>query len=57
MVSKKYSSYKPDGTGFRVYNAWYKHKREKEIKNDPRIVVKHATDAPIRAHHRLERRP
>jgi len=52
VVSKKYSSFRPDGTGFRVYNAWYQHRREKEIKNDPRVVVKHATDAPIRAHHR-----
>ena len=52
VVDKKYRSFKKDGTGFRVYNAWYQHKRENEITNDPRVVVKHATDAPIRAHHR-----
>eukprot|EP00092_Neocalanus_flemingeri_P070006 GFUD01085873.1.p1 GENE.GFUD01085873.1~~GFUD01085873.1.p1 ORF type:complete len:450 (+),score=118.05 GFUD01085873.1:121-1470(+) len=52
VVDKKYRSFRKDRTGFRVYNAWYQHKRENEIKNDPRVVVKHATDAPIRAHHR-----
>ena len=52
VVDKKYRSFKKDGTGFRVYNAWNQHKREHKIKNDPRVVVKHATDAPIRAHHR-----
>lgn len=52
VVDKKYRSFKKDGTGFRVYSAWNQHKRENEIINDPRVVVKHATDAPIRAHHR-----
>ena len=35
-----------------VYNAWYQHRRENRIKNDPRVVVQHPTDAPIRPHHR-----
>ena len=52
VVGKHYKAFKKDGTGFRVYNAWYQHKRENKIRNDPRVVVKHATDAPIRAHHR-----
>merc|ERR1719225_1535501 len=52
LVEKKYRSFKKDGNGFRVYNAWYQHKRENKIKNDPRVIVKHATDSPIRAHHR-----
>lgn len=52
VVGKKYRGFTQDGTGFRVYNAWYQHRRENEIKNDPRLVVQHATDAPIRAHHR-----
>jgi len=52
VLEKKYRSFKKDGNGFRVYNAWYQHKRENEIKNDPRVIVKHATDSPIRAHHR-----
>ena len=52
VLEKKYRSFKKDGNGFRVYNAWYQHKRENEIKNDPRVIVKHVTDSPIRAHHR-----
>jgi len=52
VLDKKYRAFQKDGTGFRVYNAWYQHKRENEITNDPRVVVKHATDSPIRAHHR-----
>ena len=49
-----------------MYNAWYQHRRENKIKNDPRVVVQHPTDAPIRPHHRfrnitiitfIERRP
>jgi len=52
VLEKKYRSFKKDGNGFRVYNAWYQHKRENKIKNDPRVIVKHATDSPIRAHHR-----
>merc|ERR1712227_801664 len=27
-------------------------RRENKIKNDPRVVVQHPTDAPIRPHHR-----
>merc|ERR1719483_1751967 len=52
VVDRKYNSFKPDGTGFRVYHAWFKHKRENKIPDDPRVVVKHVTDSPIRAHHR-----
>merc|ERR1719431_796243 len=52
VLEKKYRSFKKDGNGFRVYNAWYQHNRENKIKNDPRVIVKHATDSPIRAHHR-----
>merc|ERR1719513_212716 len=40
VLEKKYRSFKKDGNGFRVYNAWYQHKRENEIKNDPRVIVK-----------------
>jgi len=50
--NKKYAAYKKDGQGFRVYNAWFQHRRENKIRNDPRVVVRHPTDAPIRAHHR-----
>merc|ERR1712227_480113 len=52
VVSRKYKGFAKDRTGFRVYNAWYKHRRENKIRNDPRVVVKHVTDAPIRPHHR-----
>jgi len=52
VVDRKYRGFKKDRTGFRVYNAWYQHRRENEIENDPRVVVKHVTDSPIRAHHR-----
>ena len=52
IVSRKYKAYPRDRSGFRVYNAWYQHRRENRIRNDPRVVVKHATDAPIRPHHR-----
>jgi len=52
VVSRKYKGFAKDRTGFRVYNAWYQQRRENKIKNDPRVVVKHATDAPIRPHHR-----
>jgi len=43
---------KKGGVGLRVYDAWFQHKRENEIPNDPRVVWSHPTDAPIRAHHR-----
>jgi len=52
VKNKKYAAYKKDGQGFRVYNAWFQHRRENAIRNDPRVVVRHPTDAPIRAHHR-----
>jgi len=52
VVSRKYRGFNKDRTGFRVYNAWYQHRRENKIKNDPRVVVQHPTDAPIRPHHR-----
>jgi len=52
VVKRKYNGFKKDRTGFRVYNAWYQHRRENKIKNDPRVVVRHPTDAPIRPHHR-----
>jgi len=52
VKNKKYAAYKKDGQGFRVYNAWFQHRRENKIRNDPRVVVRHPTDAPIRAHHR-----
>ena len=51
---RKYKAYPRDRSGFRVYNAWYQHRRENRIRNDPRVVVKHATDAPIRPHHRWD---
>ena len=35
-----------------VHNVLYQHRRENRIKNDPRVVVQHPTDAPIRPHHR-----
>ena len=54
VMSRKYKAYPRDRSGFRVYNAWYQHRRENRIRNDPRVVVKHATDAPIRPHHRLD---
>jgi len=50
--NKKYQHYKRDRQGFRVYNAWSQHRRENQIRNDPRVVLRHPTDAPIRAHHR-----
>merc|ERR1719369_42754 len=52
VVGKNYNSFEKDSNGFRVYNAWYQHRRENTIENDPRVVVKHVTDSPIRAHHR-----
>merc|ERR1711971_797707 len=52
MRKKKYKGFRKDSNGFRVYSAWYQHRRENKIKNDPRVVVQHATDAPIRPHHR-----
>ena len=52
-LERKYNGFKKDRTGFRVYNAWYQHRRENKIKNDPRVVVRHPTDAPIRPHHRF----
>merc|ERR1711963_790418 len=52
VVKRKYNGFKKDRTGFRVYNAWFQHRRENKIRNDPRVVVRHPTDAPIRAHHR-----
>ena len=53
ILFRKYRGFNKDRTGFRVYNAWYQHRRENKIKNDPRVVVQHPTDAPIRPHHRL----
>ncbi|XP_023328572.1 protein eiger [Eurytemora carolleeae] len=41
-----------DAQGFKVYNAWFNHKREKDIKNDPRVVWSHPTDSPVRPYHR-----
>ena len=52
VTGRKYKGFRKDGTGFRVYNAWWQHRRENKIRNDPRVVVQHATDAPIRPHHR-----
>ena len=51
-LHRKYKGFRKDSNGFRVYSAWYQHRRENKIKNDPRVVVQHATDAPIRPHHR-----
>jgi len=43
---------KNPGQGLRIYDEWFRHRREKEIPNDPRVVWNHPTDSPVRAHHR-----
>ena len=53
VTNKRYRAFPQDGLGFRVYNSWFQHRREKEMKNDPRFVLQRPTFAPIRPHHRF----